>query len=195
MAVMKRLTRNELKEVLIKNWMTHDAMWFYHCWQLCGIEKTNEINKAAVRAMGVVEIGRIQKAVDIQRLAAFEDVKSLLEAAWDIVRGDFMKASFSLRSRNVLRGDFKRCFAYEGMKRMGVVERYQCGIFERIYGWFDGMGMKYTVSPQVEGCMMHTEGRCFREIMFSVDDQPGWSPKVINQVSRGELRRCGLERG
>jgi len=164
---MKTLAKNELKEILIKNWMTHDAMWFYHCLQECGIERTNKINRAAVRAMGIIEIGRIGEAVGIEKVATFEDIKSLLEAAWDILKGDFMKSSFSLPSKNVLRGDFERCFAYEGMKRIGAIEQYQCGIFERIYGWFDGMGIKYGVSPQVEGCMMHTDGKCFREITFT----------------------------
>jgi hypothetical protein len=166
---VKTVGRNELKELLIKNWMTHDAMWFYHCLQESGIEKTNKINKAAVRAMGMIEIKRIQKAVGIEKVATFEDFKSLLEAAWDIVKGDFMKSSFSLPSRNVLRGDFERCFAYEGIKQIGAIEQYQCGIFERIYGWFDGLGMKYSVSPQVNGCMMHTDGRCFREITFTFE--------------------------
>lgn len=167
---MKTLEKNELKEILIKNWMTHDAMWFYHCLQECGIERTNKINKAAVRAMGIIEIRRIQKAVGIEKVATFEDFKSLLEAAWDIVKGDFMKSSFSLPSKNVLRGDFENCFAYEGIKQIGAIEQYQCGIFERIYGWFDGMGIKYSISPQVEGCMMHTDGKCFREITFTVED-------------------------
>ena len=166
---MKTLQKNELKEILIKNWMTHDAMWFYHCLQECGIERTNNINKAAVRAMGTIEIRRIQKAVGIQNVATFEDVKSLLEAAWDIVKGDFMKSSFSLPAKNILRGDFERCFAYEGIKGIGAIEQYQCGIFERIYGWFDGLGMKYSVSPQVKGCMMHTDGKCVREITFAFD--------------------------
>lgn len=166
---MKTLEKNELKEILIKNWMTHDAMWFYHCLQECGIERTNKINKAAVRAMGIIEIRRIQKAVGIEKVATFEDFKSLLEAAWDIVKGDFMKSSFSLPSKNVLRGDFENCFAYEGIKQIGAIEQYQCGIFERIYGWFDGMGIKYSISPQVEGCMMHTDGKCFREITFTVE--------------------------
>jgi hypothetical protein len=57
------LSKNELKEILNKNWMTHDAMWFYNCLQEFGIEKTNKINKAAIRDMAVIEIKRIQKAV------------------------------------------------------------------------------------------------------------------------------------
>jgi hypothetical protein len=166
---MKTLEKNELKEILIKNWMTHDAMWFYHCLQECGIERTNKINKAAVRAMGMIEIKRIQKALGIDKVETFEDFKLLSDATWGIAKGKFMKFSYGYPARNVLRGGFEDCFAYEGMKQLGAIEQYQCGIFERIYGWFDGMGIKYTVSPQVEGCMMHTDGKCFREITFTFD--------------------------
>ena len=169
---MKSLKKDELKEILIKNWMSHDATWFYNCLQECGIEKTNKINKAAVRAMGMIEIKRIQKALGMDKVETFEDFKLLSDATWGIVKGKFMKFSYSYPAKNVLRGGFESCFAYEGIKQIGAIEQYQCGIFERIYGWFDGIGMKYSVSPQVEGCMMHSEGRCFREIMFSVDKQP-----------------------
>jgi hypothetical protein len=164
---MKSLKKNELKEILIKNWMSHDAMWFYHCLQECGIEQTNKINKAAVRAMGMIEIQRIQKAVGVDKVETFEDLKSLMEATWGIVKADFMKFSHSFPSQNVLHGEMERCFAYEGIKQIGAIDKYQCGIFERIYGWFDGLGLKYSVSPQVDGCMMHTDGKCFRDISFT----------------------------
>ena len=164
---MKTLKKRELKEILIKNWMSHDAMWFYHCLQECGIEKTNKINKAAVRAMGMIEIRRIQKAVGVDKVETFEDLKSLMEATWGVVKGDFMKSTYSYPSENVIRCNFESCFAYEGIKQIGAIDKYQCGIFERIYGWFDGLGIKYSVSPQVEGCMMHTDGKCFRDISFT----------------------------
>jgi hypothetical protein len=163
---MKTLENNELKEILIKNWMTHDAMWFYHCLQECGIEKTNKINKAAVRAMGMIEIKRIQEALGINEVETFEDFRLLSDATWSIVKGEFMRFSYSYPTNNILRGDFENCFAYEGIKQLGAIEQYQCGIFERIYGWYDGMGIKYSVSPRVEGCMMHTDGICFREFTF-----------------------------
>jgi len=166
---LKSLKKSELKEILIKNWMTHDAMWFYNCLQECGIERTNKINKAAVRAMGIIEIKRIQKALGMDKVETFEDFKLLSDATWGIVKGDFMKFTYSYPERNVLRGEFECCFAYEGIKQIGAIERYQCGIFERIYGWFDGMGIKYSVSPQVEGCMMHTDGKCFRKFTFAFD--------------------------
>jgi len=166
---MKSLKKDELKEILIKNWMSHDAMWFYHCLQECGIEKTNKINKAAARAMGMVEIKRIQKALGMDKVETFEDFKLLSDAIDGAVKGKFMKFSYSYPAENVLRYDFENCFAYEGIKQLDAIEQYQCGIFERIHGWYDGMEIKYSVSPQVEGCMMHTDGKCFREFTFNFD--------------------------
>jgi len=46
----------ELKDLLIKNWMTHDGMWFYHCLQELGIEQTNRLNKAAIKSLAEIEI-------------------------------------------------------------------------------------------------------------------------------------------
>ena len=163
---MKTLKKSELKEVLIKNWMTHDALWFSNCLQECGIEKTNRINKAAARAIGMIEIKRIQKTLGINKVETFEDFKLLSDATWDIVKGKFMKFAYSYPAKNVLHIGFESCFAHKGIKQLGAIEQYQCGIFERIYGWYDGMGIKYSVSPRVEGCMMHTDGICFREFTF-----------------------------
>ena len=55
---MQPVENDELKELLVKGWMTHDAMWFYHSLQEFGIEKTNKINKAAIRDMSAIEIKR-----------------------------------------------------------------------------------------------------------------------------------------
>jgi hypothetical protein len=166
---LRALKKNELKEILIKNWMTHDAMWFFHCYQECGIDRTNKINKAAIRSMAAIEIRRIKKAVGMDKVETFEDLKSLVDSAFDTLTGDFMDFTYSFPSANVLHGEWKNCFAYDGIKRLGIIDRYQCGILERIYGWFDGLGIKYSVAPQVEGCMMHTDGKCFRDITFNFD--------------------------
>jgi hypothetical protein len=105
------LEKNELKELLNKGWMTHDAMWFLNCMKECGIEQTNKINKAAVRDMAAIEIKRHQKA-------------------------------------------------------LGVADRYECGISLRIDTWLTTLGIKYEVQPKVTGCMMHTDGKCFRDYKF-----------------------------
>jgi hypothetical protein len=160
---MKSLDTKELKEILHKNWMTHDGMWFYHCLQECGIEKTNRINRAAVRSMAMIEMKRMAKALGIMEVNNFERFKDLMEGAYGIVKADFMKFNYAFPGKDMLRMDMIGCFAHDGMARIGVIHQYQCGIFERIKGWFDALGVGYTEYPEVEGCMMHSEGRCYRE--------------------------------
>ncbi len=166
---MKSLEKNELKELLIKGWMTHDAMWFYHCLQESGIEKTNKINKAAVRAMSAIEIKRIQKATGAGNLDTWDEFKRFFEITMGSVTGKFMDYTYSLPSKNMMRGEWKSCFAYEGVKGLGVIDGYECGIMLRIDTWLDTLGIKYEVEPKVTGCMMHTDGKCFRDYRFFFD--------------------------
>ena len=161
--------RDELKELLIKGWMTHDAMWFYSCLQECGIEKTNRINKAAIRAMAAIEIKRIQKAVGAGKLDSFDEFKRFFEMTMEIAAGEFMKYTYSLPANNRMHGEWESCFAYEGVKALGVIDRYERGIMLRIETWLDTLGIKYEVEPKVTGCMMHTDGKCFRDYKFFFD--------------------------
>jgi hypothetical protein len=163
---MRTVEGGELKELLIKNWMTHDAMWLYHCVQQIGMEKTNVINKAAVRSMGAIEAKRIKKALGIERIETFDQFKEFFDGAMGIVLGDFMKSSFTYPAHNRVHGEWKTCFAYDGLTKYGMIDRYKCGIMDRVEGWFDGLGIPYSVTPVVEGCMMHTEGRCYRDYRF-----------------------------
>jgi hypothetical protein len=166
---MKLLEKDARKELLVKNWMTHDAMWFYHCLQECGIEKTNRINRAAVRDMAAIEIKRIQKAVDAGNLDTWDEFKRFFEITMGIATGKFMKYTYSLPARNIMHGEWKSCFAYEGVKALGVIDSYECGIMLRIDTWLDTLGVKYEVKPKVTGCMMHTDGKCFRDYRFFFD--------------------------
>ena len=159
--------KDAVKELLIKGWMTHDAMWFYHCLQECGIEKTNRINKAAIRAMSAIEIKRIQNAVGAGDLDTFDVFKRSFEITMQIVKGEFMEFIYSMPAKNRMHCEWRgSCFAYEGVKALGVIDRYECGIMLRIETWLDTLGIQYEVEPKVTGCMMHTHGKCFRDYRF-----------------------------
>jgi len=163
------LDKKELKELLNKGWMTHDAMWFYHSLQECGIEKTNRINKAAIRDMSAIEIKRIQKAVGTANLDTWDEFKRFFEIAMEIATGKFMNYRYSLPAQNKMHGEWESCFVYEGIKALGVIDRYECGIMLRIDTWLDTLGIKYEVEPKVTGCMMNTDGKCFRDYRFFFD--------------------------
>ncbi|MBA4422220.1 MAG: hypothetical protein C0390_03840 [Syntrophus sp. (in: bacteria)] len=161
-----QLEKKELKELLTKCWMTHDAMWFYHCLQECGIEKTNKVNRAAVKALATVEITRLKKAAGVERLETFGEFWDFFQFTMATLTGDFMKYSFESKEMNHICGIWHQCFAYEGVKMLGMIDQYECGIMDRVESWFDTLGIKYEVEPKVTRCMMHTEGRCYRDYTF-----------------------------
>lgn len=163
------LSKNELKEIMNKNWMTHDAMWFYNCLQEFGIEKTNKINKAAIRDMAAIEIKRIQKAVGATQINTFDEFKIFFDIAMEIATGKFMKYKYSTPTHNLMQAQWDSCFAYEGMKALGVSDRYECGIMLRIDTWLTTLDIKFEVEPKVKGCMMNTDGKCFFEYKFFFD--------------------------
>jgi len=163
------LEKNQLKDLLNKGWMTHDAMWFYSCLQECGIEKTNRINKAAVKAMSAVEIKRMQKALGAGKFGTFDEFKRFFDIAMEIATGKFMKYQYSMPANTLLHAEWESCFAYEGVKALGVIDRYECGIMLRIETWLDTLTVPYEVEPKVTGCMMHSEGKCYRDYRFFFD--------------------------
>ncbi|MGO9120891.1 MAG: DUF6125 family protein [Desulfomonilaceae bacterium] len=163
---MKKLNQKELQELILKCWMTHDAMWFYHCLQEFGIEQANKLNKSAINGLAAIEIDRVRKAFAIEKIENFEDVKRLLEAGFGTLTGEFMGFDYSFPSENVAHWEMKRCFAYIGMTRLGVIDHYECGVIYRVANWFDKLGLKYELHPRVDRCIMHTKGACRGEFRF-----------------------------
>ena len=163
---MKEPNAKELKELIIKCWMTHDGMWFYHCQREFGMEAANRLNKAAISSLAEIEAKRVQQAFQLGKIATFEDLQRLTQAMFQTVKGDFMVFTFTFPEENLLHFNMEKCFAYEGMVMMGVIDRYECGIFHRVLSWFDVLGLKYRVEPEVKGCMLLTEGRCYRDVRF-----------------------------
>ena len=53
------------------------------------------------------------------------------------------------------------------MKQLGFIDQYECGIFERIEGWFDALHLKYSHIPSDELCLMHHKGSCVKDYKFS----------------------------
>ena len=61
------------------------------------------------------------------------------------------------------------CFAFNGMHKAGLVSEYECGIFERIEGWFDAMGLAYGRSPDLSRCLKHRGKDCVVTFRFKFD--------------------------
>ncbi|MCG8687378.1 MAG: DUF6125 family protein [Desulfobacterales bacterium] len=171
MDILKKMDKKDVKELFSKNWLTHDAMWYGSCVHELGAEKANQLNKGAARLMAGVEIKRILKLMDKPKgyeVKRFDEVVEIIDTAFGLVQTEFMKFDFSFPEKNVLRGQHNDCFAYNGVKQFGLVDTYDCGIVERVKGWLDGVGVKYT-STEFTGCLMHQSGECIIEFFFKLD--------------------------
>lgn len=156
--------KEKLVDLLNKCWMTHDGLWFYQCLQEMGIEKANRINKAAIKALAEIEVGRVKKflGVEGERLDTFAEFKDFLANVSEFFIPDFMNASMSFPRDNVLHWEFKpeECFAYKGMQGMGVINDYECGVIYRVECWVKSLGISYDISPPVKRCLILDGGKC-----------------------------------
>jgi len=167
------IDKSQLRDALCSTWMRHDAMWFYHCSNEIGMELTNKINRAAVRDMALYEAKRLKKMLGYpdKNPQTYEELRTLLTQMFGMISAPFMKGSLIfLPEENKVRMTWQSCFAHLGITRMGVIGSYECGIFERIDSWLNALEVKWSVSPQVTRCMMHTDGECYRDYTLCFDN-------------------------
>lgn len=165
----ENITREEIVDLLNKCWMTHDGMWFFHCVQNFGIEVTNKVNKSAIKTLSSIEIGRVRKALDcVEPIKSFDEFKDFFNEASKLMIPNFMNVTFKYSEENKMEWEFKqdRCFAYKGIKMIGVIEDYECGVLYRIKCWLDELGIENKFVPEIGKCQMLDGGTCSGEIQL-----------------------------
>jgi len=158
----RNLSLKEIADLLHKGWMSHDGMWFCHCLKEFGIEKTNRLNRAAIESLAPLEMKRLKRLLGIEKIETFEDFKSLFTAGFELLIADFMNARMSFPGKNILHWEFvpQQCFAYRGMRQLGVIDFYECGVIYRVECWISSLGIPHRVSPPVGKCLMREAGFC-----------------------------------
>ncbi len=172
MDLINKLNKDDVKELFSKNWLTHDAMWYGSCMQELGPEKANKLNKKAIRLMAAIEIKRIMKLMDKPKdvtINTFHEFAEIIETAFLLIQTSFLTFDFSFPEKNSLYGRFNECYAYDGVKKLGMIANYECGIVERVKGWLDGLGVTYNMIPDFRGCLMHQNGICEMYFRFDLD--------------------------
>ena len=167
MKTYEEISRNDLRNLLDANWITHDSMWLLNSTKKYGMKEVNAINKLSVRMMAVIETKRLKKVMEAENPKSFEELKMFLLTAFEIIRGNFMKFELNFQEPETITWNVPQCFAYDGVTRIGVIDDYDCGIVERIMGWFEELGVSYKIHPSFTGCLMHKTGKC--PIRFEVN--------------------------
>jgi hypothetical protein len=164
MTLMENLARREIKELLVKCWMTHDAMWFANALFTHGIDEANRLNRAAIKSMVDIELGRFLRAMNLapDQVRRFEAFKAFFQSVQELLIPDFMNVSIAFKAPDTLSWQFneKGCFAYNGVKRLKVENGYQCGVLYRIQCWLTYLDIPFEMSPAPRTCLMAEQGRC-----------------------------------
>ena len=172
MNALERLGKKEIRELICKNWITHDAMWFAHTLRTAGIEQANRLNLAAIESMSAIEVLRLKKALKFPKetVETFDDLTDFLTRVMDVVLADFMHLSWTIPRKNVIHWKIadNQCFAFKGITRLGVIRDYECGVLHRLRCWFKTLGIDFQMDPEIRHCIMHTKGSCSGEFRFNL---------------------------
>ena len=169
---IESIGKDELKNFLGKGWLTHDGMWFYHTYLECGIEQTNRLNKSAIKSMAAIEAQRTLKILEMNKsdITSMKELTHFMHNALQLILpySIIEKAKFVPSENSILwEWEENACFAYNGIKMLGVLDEYQCGVIYRIECWLETLGIPFEVKPKIEKCIMHTNGRCAGEFVFN----------------------------
>ncbi len=164
----------EREELLRKCWLTHDALWLYGVVERFGPEEANHLNKRVCRTIGQTEMRRLMRLAGVSEVRSREDHRRLLRLA----EGLFVPStSFAYAHESLSDGSerwtVQRCFAHEGLTRMGLLDRIECGIWERVEGWLDAMGVSYEIRPPLGSCYRLHGEQCQRSISLDIETAPG----------------------
>jgi hypothetical protein len=77
-----------------------------------------------------------------------------------------MDFRLSFPEENAMEWEVPSCFAHDGVEGLGVIDGYQCAIFDRLDAWLETLGVRYRAAPEVTGCLLHRHGRCLRRYRF-----------------------------
>lgn len=171
-SVPEIIDKDRLKDILCRVWMRHDALWFSYCLQEGGIEMTNRLNQAAVRGFAAYEARQLPKLAGLKDGPNnFAELEIFIRHMFGtMAAASFMDVAIEFQEDMRIKISWNKCFAFEGVARLGVIEEYECGVFTRVEAWFDSWHLKWQVAPRVKGCMFHQQGCCFREYEFTFNN-------------------------
>jgi len=163
---LDRIDPQKLNSFLIKNWMTHDALWYGEVAGKWGMPEASPINLRVCRKLGQIEFKRLMKMLEATVPGDMQTYQKLFEIGKQVFVPDFMALDIDYPAEKVQRFCVRECFAHRGMEKAGLLKDYECGIFERIVGWLDAMKLTYTVVPDLFRCLKFKGQECEVTIKF-----------------------------
>jgi hypothetical protein len=165
----KTLDREQLRNILITNWMTHDALWYGELASRFGMTEASPMNLRVCRKLGSIEFGRLMKMAGVSPPRDMVEYREVFELGKQVFFPDFMSVEILYPEKDTQVFQVIDCFAHRGMEKAGLISDYECGIFERIEGWFDAMGLEYKRTPDLSRCLKFMGEDCTVTVKFKFE--------------------------
>ena len=167
----RKLEGEDLRVFLVNNWMTHDALWYGEVASRFGMAEASPMNLRVCRSLGKIEFKRFLKATGASRPDGMRALREMFDQAWRVFVPPSFDGEVDFRADDTMVMKNAECFAHKGMVRAGLIGEYECGIFERIEGWFDAMGLDYTRTPDLSRCLKYKGEECVVTIQFRFEEK------------------------
>ncbi len=151
--LVQQVPSTERETLLIKNWMSHDARWFMAVAREVGMAATNRINQNAAHEVGKVEAQRLVRALALPPAATLDEYLLMQEILISFLGPDLLGYRVVKSAGDACEVHVDRCFAHDNAVRAGIAAEYECGIFARVTGWLEALGLRYELSPALGPCM------------------------------------------
>lgn len=170
--ILCQLSPSAREALLIKCWMSHDARWFMAVAREHGMEVANRLNQIAAHEVGKLEAQRIVRALQLPLVTTLDDYLLAQEVFISLLGPDLLDYGVIKVSDSACQVQVRRCFAHENAVRAGIAEQYNCGIFARMTGWLEALGLAYETSPPLGKCLKAQGRECIYTITL-VKQSPG----------------------
>ena len=162
--LLRQLAPSEREILLIKCWMSHDARWFMAVAKEFGLQAANRVNQTAAHEAGKVEAGRIIRALRLPPATTLDECLQAQEIFIGLLGPDLLDYRVSKVSDTAYETCVRRCFAHDNAERAGIADKLECGVFARVTGWIEALGVAYQINPSLGKCLKAQGRECIYTI-------------------------------
>jgi hypothetical protein len=161
------LSNEKEKELLRSCWYSHDARWYMAVVQQFGVEAANKLNRRVCRALGVAEMRRLVRALDIGAPKTVQELVQVIEAAFRLFAPPpLTQLEIRIIDDHSYQAWMKRCFIHANITKAGISDFYICAAHDRIQGWHDVLGLPLAEEPPTLPCAKVQGRECRPVIAF-----------------------------
>ncbi|HYA41234.1 MAG TPA: DUF6125 family protein [Syntrophobacteraceae bacterium] len=150
--LLAALSAKEREGLLVRCWISHDARWYTAVARAFGIDAANKLNQFAARETGKIEAVRITRALGLAPVVTLDDYAVVHEVLIGLLGPDLIDYELLAAGDGAWEFRVRRCFAHENVMRAGIGEEYECGVFARVTGWMEALGLNCEMTPALAGC-------------------------------------------